>query len=99
MNQITKAKWISGSIMIAVIVLMVSISKAANADTAKALASPHYHQALKYVPKGAVIIDIIETRESRVMYKGIYIKYDLNGSCYMIYKGNRHFGLTMDGCG
>jgi len=82
-----------------IIAMLLTMSTVHAADTAKALASPHYNQALKYVPKGADIIDIIETRESKVMYKGIYIKYEINGSCYMIYKGNMHFGLTMDGCG
>jgi len=69
------------------------------ADAPGAMASPHYKQALRYVPKGADIIEIIETRENTVMYKGLYIKFDLNGACYMIYRGNYHFGLTMDGCG
>lgn len=92
---ITKAKWVSGIVMLLVITLLVTVSKAYANDYHQATQSRHYNKAILYIPKGARVLEIIETR----LRQAFYVRYVFRHSCYMAYVGHKKFALTYEPCG
>jgi len=76
------------------------INQAHAADKPEILLSPHYKQALRNVPQGADITEIISTRATLTRWgvQPIYIKFDFDSQCYLGYAARGGFALTAISC-